>query len=322
MKQAAIGVDIGGTNTVLGLIDQTGEVIAHHSIPTKTQADYKIYMNQLAEAVQELIGKSAVQIEVMGIGVGAPNGNYYNGTIEFAPNLNFKGVVPVVDYLKEKFVYKVIVLTNDANAAAIGEMIYGGAKGMKDFIMITLGTGVGSGIVVNGEMVYGHDGFAGEIGHTIVDPNGRDCGCGRKGCLETYTSAPGIKRTVFDLLSTMIEPSVLRGVSFNDLHAKMIDEAARNGDIIAKEAFDYTGEVLGINLANAIAHTSPEAIFLFGGLAQAGDLIFEPVKHYLEENILNIYKNKVKILPSNLPPGDAAVLGSSALVWKELGKIN
>ncbi len=319
MKQVAIGVDIGGTNTVLGLVDQSGEVIERHSIPTKTQADYKIYMNQLADAINELINKANIQTEVMGIGVGAPNGNYYNGTIEFAPNLNFKGVVPVVDFLRDKFDYKVIVLTNDANAAAIGEMIYGGAKGMKDFIMITLGTGVGSGIVVNGEMVYGHDGFAGEIGHTIVDPNGRDCGCGRKGCLETYTSARGIKRTVFELLATMNEPSILRGVSFNDLQAKMIDEAARNGDLIAKEAFDYTGEILGLNLANAVAHTSPEAIFLFGGLAQAGELIFDPVKHYLEEHLLNIYKNKVKVLPSELPPGDAAVLGASALVWKELG---
>ncbi len=265
MIQAAIGVDIGGTNTVLGLVDESGKVIARHSIPTETEADYKIYMNQLVDAIHELINKSSIEVEVKGIGVGAPNGNYYNGTIEFAPNLNFKGVVPVVDFLKEKFDYEVIVLTNDANAAAIGEMIYGGAKGMNDFIMITLGTGVGSGIVVNGEMVYGHDGFAGEIGHTVVDPNGRDCGCGRKGCLETYTSAPGIKRTVFELLSTMIEPSVLRGVSFEDLSAKMIDDAARKGDIIAKEAFDYTGEVLGLNLANAVAHTSPEAIFLFGG---------------------------------------------------------
>jgi glucokinase len=183
--------------------------------------------------------------------------------------------------------------------------------------MITLGTGVGSGIVVNGEMVYGHDGFAGEIGHTIVDPNGRDCGCGRKGCLETYTSAPGIKRTVFELLATMTEPSELRDISFNELSAKRIDQAARKGDVIALEAFDYTGEVLGLKLADAIAHTSPQAIFLFGGLANAGELIFDPVRHYLEENVLNIYKNKVKVLPSKLPASDAAVLGASALVWKE-----
>jgi len=185
--------------------------------------------------------------------------------------------------------------------------------------MITLGTGVGSGIVVNGEMVYGHDGFAGEIGHTIVDPNGRDCGCGRQGCLETYTSAPGIKRTVFELLSVMNVPSKLRDVSFNKLSAKMIDEAAREGDPVAQEAFEYTGEILGLKLADSIAHTSPEAIFLFGGLAQAGELIFEPTRRYMEENLLNIYKNKVKILPSELPPGDAAILGASALVWKEMG---
>jgi glucokinase len=320
MKKAAIGIDIGGTNTVMGIVDQQGKVMAESSIPTETHPDYTIYMDALVEAVNKMIDPFREEIEIEGLGVGAPNGNYYNGTIEFAPNLRFKGVVPVVDYLRKKFDFPYIILTNDANAAAIGEMIYGGARGMRDFIMITLGTGVGSGIVVNGEMVYGHDGFAGEIGHTIVDPNGRDCGCGRKGCLETYTSAPGIKRTVFELLSTMTEPSELRNISFNKLSAKRIDKAARNGDVIAQEAFDYTGEVLGLKLADAIAHTSPEAIFLFGGLANAGDLIFEPVKHYLEENVLNIYKNKVKILPSQLPASDAAVLGASALVWKEKGE--
>ena len=319
MKKAAIGIDIGGTNTVMGIVDKKGKVIREKSIPTETHADYKIYMNNLADAVEELISTVGSEFEIIGIGVGAPNGNYYNGTIEFAPNLKFKGVVPVVDFLKSRFNFPYVVLTNDANAAAIGEMIYGGARGMKDFIMITLGTGVGSGIVVNGEMVYGHDGFAGEIGHTIYDPNGRDCGCGRRGCLETYTSAPGLKRTVFELLSTMNEPSIMREISFHDLSAKAIDKAARKGDEIALEAFDYTGQVLGLKLADAVAHTSPEAIFLFGGLAQAGDLIFDPVRKYLEENLLNIYKNKVKVLPSKLPPGEAAILGSSALVWKESG---
>jgi glucokinase len=318
MKKAAIGIDIGGTNTVLGIVDLDGNIIVRNAMPTITSRDYHQYMNELSDLISGTISKAEGGIDIVGIGVGAPNGNYYNGTIEFAPNLKFEGVVPVVDFLKSKFNYKVIVLTNDANAAAIGEMIYGGAKGMKDFIMITLGTGVGSGIVVNGEMVYGHDGFAGEIGHTIFDPNGRDCGCGRKGCLETYASATGIKRTVFELLASMIEPSSLRSVSFDDLSAKMIDEAARKGDKIALEAFDYTGEVLGLKLADAIAHTSPEAIFLFGGLAQAGDLIFEPTKYYMEEQMLSIYRNKVKVLPSKLPPGDAAILGSSALVWKEL----
>jgi glucokinase len=319
MKKVAIGIDIGGTNTVMGIVDQRGNVMKQSSIPTVTHPDYTIYLDALALAVNGLLDSLAEKVEVTGMGVGAPNGNYYNGTIEFAPNLNFKGVVPVVEYLRKKFDLHDIYLTNDANAAAMGEMIYGGAQGMKDFIMITLGTGVGSGIVVNGEMVYGHDGFAGEIGHTVVDPNGRDCGCGRKGCLETYTSAPGIKRTVFELMATMTEPSELRGISFNDLSARRIDQAARQGDLIALEAFDYTGEVLALKLADAIAHTSPEAIFLFGGLANAGELIFDPVRHYLEESVLNIYKNKVKVLPSKLPASDAAVLGASALVWKETG---
>jgi glucokinase len=322
MKKAAIGIDIGGTNTTMGIVDKDGNIIARNSMPTKTSSDYHVYMNSLSELIKETVALVEGGVDIKGIGVGAPNGNYYNGTIEFAPNLKFKGIVPVVEFLKTKFTFDVIVLTNDANAAAIGEMIYGGAKGMRDFIMITLGTGVGSGIVVNGEMVYGHDGFAGEIGHTIFDPNGRDCGCGRKGCLETYASASGIKRTVFELLASMIEPSSLRGANFNDLSAKKIDEAARKGDKIALAAFDYTGEVLGLKLADAIAHTSPQAIFLFGGLAQASDLIFEPTKYYMEEQMLSIYKNKVKLLPSELPPGDAAILGASALVWKELKRFS
>lgn len=321
MKKAALGIDIGGTNTVIGIVGEEGEIFARSAIPTQTEPDYTKYMKMLCDSVDQTIEPLKAGLDIRGIGVGAPNGNYYNGTIEFAPNLRFKGIVPVVDYLKGKYDYGIIALTNDANAAAMGEMIYGGARGMKDFIMITLGTGVGSGIVVNGEMVYGHDGFAGEIGHTIVDPNGRECGCGRRGCLETYTSAPGIKRTVFELLADSNEPSVLRDISFDRLSARSIDEAARKGDAIALEAFDYTGEILGLKLADAVAHTSPEAIFLFGGLANAGDLIFNPVEKYLEEYILNIYKNKVRILPSKLPAGDAAILGASALVWQEEKKI-
>ncbi len=317
MKQVAIGIDIGGTNTIFGIVDKNGGFISRGSIKTETHPDYTIYMSALCQSIDEMINNSEGDFEVVGIGVGAPNGNYNNGTIEFAPNLNFKGVVPVVDFIKGKFDFDVVVLTNDANAAAMGEMIYGGAKGMRDFIMITLGTGVGSGIVVNGEMVYGHDGFAGELGHVIAVPEGRKCGCGRKGCLETYTSANGIKRTVFELLANTIEHSELRNIGYNGLSSKMIDEAAKRGDIIAKEAFDYTGKILGEKLADAVAHTSPEAIFLFGGLAQAGDLIFEPTKKYMEQALLNIYRDKVKLLPSQLPPGDAAILGASALVWKE-----
>jgi glucokinase len=320
MKKVAVGIDIGGTNSVIGLVDEVGNVLNSLIIPTETEADYTIYMEKLCAAINTLI--DSVNLEIIGIGIGAPNGNYYNGTIEFAPNLNFKGIAPITDFLKNKFDYDIIVLTNDANAAAMGEMIYGGAKEMNNFIMITLGTGVGSGIVVNGEVVYGHDGFAGEIGHTIVDPNGRNCACGRNGCLETYASAPGIKRTVFELLAEMNVPSKLREVSFENLSAKMIDQAAREGDQIAMEAFEYTGDVLGLKLSDAIAHTSPEAIFLFGGLAQAGELIFEPVKESMENYLLNIYKNKVSLLPSKLPPGDAAILGASALVWNEFRKTN
>ncbi|NOX48590.1 MAG: ROK family protein [Chlorobi bacterium] len=320
MKKVSIGIDIGGTNTILGIVDGKGEIIARYNMASETDTDYSIYMDKLGDAIEAMIKSCSDEIQVAGIGVGAPNGNYYNGTIEFAPNLNFEGVVPVVDHLKTRFDYKVIVLTNDANAAAMGEMMYGGAKGMNDFIMITLGTGVGSGIVANGELIYGHDGFAGEIGHTIVDPGGRECGCGRRGCLETYTSAPGIKRTVAELLSTMNDPSKLRDVSYNELSAKMIDAEARKGDMIALEAFDYTGETLGLKLSDAVAYTSPEAIFLFGGLAQAGELIFGPTKKYMEQYLLAIYKGKVKLLPSELPPGEAAILGASALVWKEFEK--
>ncbi|MCD4744719.1 MAG: ROK family protein [Bacteroidales bacterium] len=322
MKEVAIGIDIGGTNTVFGIVDKKGNCIIKNSISTDAYDDAKLYVKDLCISIIETIKLTDEDFEIKGIGLGAPNGNYYKGTIEFAPNLKFKGIIPLVDMIKNQLEYPVIILTNDANAAAIGEMIYGGAKDMKNFIMITLGTGVGSGIIVNGELVYGHDGFAGEIGHTIVDPNGRMCGCGRKGCLETYASAPGIKRTVFELLANLNEPSELRDVSCNDLSAKMIDNAALNGDKIALESFEFTGKILGLKLADAIAHTSPEAIFLFGGLAQAGDLIFKPTLYYMEKNLLNIFKNKVKLLPSQLEGSDAAILGASALVWKELDSVS
>jgi glucokinase len=319
MDDCVIGIDIGGTNTGLGIVNRKGDILMRNSLPSVTHSDYRIFLDRLCEVIAETIQAVGQQVRIEGIGMGAPNGNYYNGSIEFATNLNFDGVVPVVEYLKKKFSCRVIVLTNDANAAAIGEMLYGGARGMKDFIMITLGTGVGSGIVVNGDLVYGHDGCAGEIGHTIFDPAGRQCGCGRLGCLETYASAPGIKRTVFELLANTSHPSELRKVSYDQLSAKMIDDAARKGDRIALEAFDYTGKVLGIKLADAVAHTSPEAIFLFGGLAQAGELLFEPLKHYLNKYLLPIFRNKIKLLPSRLPESDAAILGAGALAWKEMG---
>jgi len=319
-KEVTIGIDIGGTNTVLGIVDKEGNGLADNSLITQTHSDVNLFIKDLASKINETIGLVNEEIEIKGIGVGAPNGNYYNGTIEFAPNLRWKGIIHVVELLKRYYQYPVIVLTNDANAAAIGEMIYGGAKGMKDFIMITLGTGLGSGIVVNGDMVYGHDGFAGEIGHVVVDPNGRECGCGRRGCLETYASASGIIRTVYELLANSSEDSELKNVAFNDLSSKMIFEAAGRGDKIALDAFEYTGKILGKALANSVAHTSPEAIFLFGGLADAGEFIFKPAKYYMEQNLMNIYKNKIKLLPSKLEGANAAILGASALVWKEQDK--
>ena len=317
MKEVAIGIDIGGTNSVLGIIDRDGNCLAESCISTQTHKEIELYLKDLANDVHRILDDLNEIVVVKGIGIGAPNGNYYNGTIEYAPNLIWKGVIPLVELMKKYFDFPNIVLTNDANAAAIGEMVYGGAQEMKNFIMITLGTGVGSGIVVNGSLVYGHDGFAGEIGHILVDTMGRECGCGRRGCLETYASAPGIKRTVFELLADSSTPSQLRSISFDKMNAKSIHNAALKGDKIALDAFDFTGEILGKVLADCVAFSSPEAIFLFGGLANAGDFIFKPTKHYLEENLLKIFKNKVALLPSKLNGAHAAILGASALVWKE-----
>ncbi|MDR0737509.1 MAG: ROK family protein, partial [Prevotellaceae bacterium] len=259
--------------------------------------------------------------ELIGLGLGAPNANYYTGNIEFAVNLLWTGVLPIAQKLKEHFAGLPVVITNDANAAAIGEMVYGGAKGMADFVVVTLGTGLGSGIVAGGELLYGHDGFAGELGHIIVTPDGRECGCGRKGCLETYASASGIIRTVYKLLADHRGDSELKSISFNELSADMITKAAINRDPIAIEAFAHTGRLLGLALANMITITSPEAIFLFGGLAKAGKYIFDPVKEHMEENLLKFWKGKVKLLPSGLnDETNAAVLGSAALAWKEIKK--
>ena len=254
---------------------------------------------------------------MQGIGIGAPNGNYYLGTIEYAPNLLWKGVIPFADMLKKIFNVPV-VLTNDANAAALGEMIYGSAKSMKDFIVVTLGTGLGSGIVVNGRVVYGHDGFAGEMGHLTAVDNGRLCGCGRKGCLEAYASATGIKKTVCELLAKRNEDSTLRKINLETLTAKEISKAAEKGDTIALKAFEITGEFLGKSLADTVALFSPEAVFLFGGLANAGELIFKPTKDYMEKNLMPIFRDKVKILPSGLTQTNAAVMGASGLIWKEI----
>lgn len=324
MKRVAIGIDIGGTNTVLGVVDENGDVLVKDSISTPNHGDVGKYVASLSESINELIDsvhKLNADAEVMGIGIGAPNGNYYKGTIEQAANLAFKGVVPLVDLLKENFPHlKALALTNDANAAAMGEMIYGGAKGMKNFVMITLGTGLGSGIVVNGDLVYGHDGFAGEVGHTTVIPHGRVCGCGGAGHLEAYCSAPGIKRTVFELLTKYNGGSELTKYSFDELDSKKVFEAAEKGDKVALEAFEITSELLGQGLGDTVCHLSPEAIFLFGGPTAAGDLIFKPTKESMERHVLPIFRNKVEILPSKLKAGSAAIVGASALVWKELEK--
>ena len=270
-------------------------------------------------------------IKAFSLGLKPKNGNYYKGTVEIPSNLwkfskeqlaagkkDEDRMFNLADDLGKHFNGVPVYVTNDANAATIGEMVYGGAKGMKDFIMITLGTGVGSGFVANGEMIYGHDGFAGEFGHVIVERGGRDCGCGRKGCLETYTSAGGIKRTAFELMATMNDPSPLREYSFDQLEAAMLSQFAAQGDPIAKECFRLTGQKLGYALADAVTITSPEAIFIFGGLAKAGSLIFDPIKWYMEENMLIAFKNKVKVLPSELQNKNAAVLGASALVWQAI----
>ncbi len=323
MKKVAIGIDIGGTNTVIGIVDREGNVLVRDSIATSAHGNASLFVDEISGSVRSLINavkKLNPEIEVLGIGIGAPNANYYTGTIEHAPNLSFKGIIPFVKLLETNFPeLKAIAITNDANAAAIGEMIYGGAKGMKNFVVYTLGTGVGSGVVVNGTLVYGADGFAGECGHTTIVEGGRVCGCGGSGHLEAYCSAPGMKRTAFELLSKYnAVNSPLASKCFNELDSKAIFEAAENGDPIAREVFELTGKWLGLGLANTVHHLSPEAIFLFGGPTAAGNYIFRPTINSMEQHLLPIFKNKVKVLPSQLKSGDAAIVGASALVYSEL----
>ncbi len=317
-KEVVAGVDIGGTNTELGIVDKTGDVIMESTLNTTDYPKVENFVKALVKNIRELVKKDS-DLKLVGVGIGAPNANYHKGTIELAPNLAWKGIVPLVSLMKEKIDVPV-VMTNDAKAAAMGEMLFGGAKNMKDFIILTLGTGLGSGIVVNGQVVYGHTGFAGELGHTIIVPGGRACGCGRHGCYETYGSASGLVRTVLYLLSEMKDPSQLRDIPPSDLTAKKIAEAAAANDPVALEAMDYTAERLAFGIINAIGFSSPEAIFLFGGLAQAGEALFKPVRKYVEMGVQPIYKGTVKILPSAVPESNAAVLGSAALIWNELIK--
>jgi glucokinase len=316
MMDVVAGVDIGGTNTVFGLVDIDGSIIKENRLKTTDYPKFEDFISTLVSSLNDLKeGRS--DLNLVGIGIGAPNANYHKGTIELAPNLAWKGIVPLAEKIREKINVPVIV-TNDANAAAMGEMIFGAAKNMKNFIVLTLGTGLGSGIVVNGEMVYGHTGFAGELGHTTVVPGGRDCGCGGQGCYETYASATGLVRTVLYMLSEMREESSLRNITPSELTSKLITEAAVNGDTIAIEAMDYTAEILALGITNAIAFSSPEAVFLFGGLAKAGDLLFTPVRKYVDQNIFPIFKGTVKILPSGVSVSNPAVLGAAALAWNEM----
>ncbi|MCB1060356.1 MAG: ROK family protein [Calditrichaeota bacterium] len=318
MTPVVAGIDIGGTSVVFGLVDRSGNCLADGKIATSDFPEPHDFAAAMTDEIRKLLA-SRSDLSLTGIGIGAPNGNYYRGTVEYAPNLAWKGIIPLAEMFRERF-HLPSALTNDANAAAIGEMLFGGAQGMKDFIVITLGTGVGSGIVSGGELVYGHDGFAGEIGHTIYDPNGRQCNCGRRGCLETYASATGVCRTARELLDRDSQPSELRGLSGSNLTAVAIAEAASRGDKIALEVFETTGQILGLKLADSVAYTSPEAIFLFGGLANSANLIFEPTYRWMEHYMLNIFKGKVKLLPSGLKQGNVAVLGAAALIWNELSK--
>lgn len=309
-QELALGIDIGGTNTSIGIVNRRGEIVAKTKMPTTGHATPHQYALAIKEQAMSLMNGLNHE-DFIGVGIGAPNGNVYTGEIVFAPNLPWEGIIPMAKLMQATLNLKT-VLTNDANAAAFGEMTYGAAKGMKDFILVTLGTGVGSGFVSNGELIYGHDGFAGELGHVISVRNGRRCGCGRNGCLERYASATGIVITAKEWLETRDDKSVLRD---QELSAKAIHEAAEAGDVLALEMMEYTGMILGQTLADAVAITSPEAIIFFGGLANAGDLLFNPVRKHMEDNLLNVYKNKVKLMQSALSGSDAAILGASALVW-------
>ena len=314
-----LGIDIGGTNTKYGLINKKGKILFKNKIPTKGKQGARKYFTGLCKTIKKDIQTFSGKYELAGVGVGAPNANYYSGKIENPPNLPWE-MVNVVEEIQNCIDVPVFV-TNDANATAIGEMYFGAAKNMKNFIVITLGTGLGSGIVIDGNLVYGDDGFAGELGHTCVDAKGRMCGCGKKGCLEAYVSATGIRKTVFQLLARMNNPSPLRDISYNKLTAKQIANLANEGDEIAREAFEYTGRLLGISLANAAAFSRPEAIILFGGLVEAGSLLFKPTRKWFETFLLEIYKKKIKILKSGLKESNSAILGASALAWNELEKI-
>lgn len=318
VNTVVLGVDIGGTNAKLGYVDREGNCLGSSTVSTGAHQSADLFFRRLHDAAESLREKLGLDCALAGIGIGAANGNVYKGTIECSGNLGWD-YVDVRAELGKHYAVPVAV-TNDANAAALGEMLFGAAQGMKDFIVITLGTGLGSGIVANGKLIYGADGFAGEIGHTLIDPSGRECACGRKGCLETYCSATGLCRTVQELICNTLLPSALRAVSYQDLSAAKVSEAARQGDPIAQMAFEACGHILGLRLADSVAHLSPEAIILCGGMAAAGELILDPTRRSLEKHLYPVYRNKVKLLPSGLPEGNIAILGAGALIWDSLDR--
>jgi glucokinase len=314
--ELAIGIDIGGTNTKYGLVNHRGQIIQKGELKTDDYPTIESYIDALYTTLQPIIQSASKTKSIRGIGIGAPNGNFYKGTIEYAPNLHWKGIIALTSLVTKKFGVPAL-LTNDANAAAVGEMMYGAARGMRDFIMITLGTGVGSGIVANGHLIYGHDGFAGELGHTTIRPGGRKhWGTDMFGSLEAYCSATGIAITAREMLEKTDESSLLRNYDPEEIDAKRVYDCAIQGDQLAVEVYRYTGEILGEALANFIMFSSPEAIVLFGGVIKAGDLIMGPTKIHMEKNLLPIFQNKVKLVFSELKEADAAILGASALVWE------
>lgn len=316
-KPYVIGLDLGGTNSVFGIVDRRGSIIATTSVKTQEQNDVEVYVDNCCTALKKIIEEVGGIEKIQAMGIGAPDANYYTGIIDNPANLPWKGEIPLAKMFSDRLGIPV-ALTNDANAAAIGEMAYGAAKGMKNFIMITLGTGVGSGIVVNGQVVYGSDGFAGELGHVIVDKSSeaRSCGCGRKGCLETYCSATGVARTAKMIVSSSERPTLLRNIPLDEITSKDVAIAASQGDEVAKEIFEFTGKILGEACADFAAFSSPEAFIFFGGLTKAGDLLMDPIKKAYDENVLFLYKNKAQMIVSELDDAGAAVLGASALGWE------
>ncbi len=321
MNKVAVGIDIGGTNTFIGFLDENGKVLSKSHLITQEYRLISDFISALSFNIKDQI-KLLGQVNIEGIGIGAPNGNILNGCIENAPNIPWKGRLPLVKLFSSFFPDLPVFLTNDANAAALGEMSFGKVKGLKDFVVVTLGTGVGSGFVVNGEIMYGHDGLAGELGHTIIEENGRLCGCGRKGCMETYTSATGFLKTTKEYLKSFAGKSLLKQIPVTDLMAEDVSIAAENQDELALSIFDFTAKKLAFSLANLIAITSPKEIILYGGLANAGDHLIRPTLSYLDDYTLNVFKGKVKINTSTLNNNHAAILGASALVWQELKKKN